>query len=194
MNRWHHSLAIALVPAAILLTPGVGHGDPDVPPKGEVEIKVVEVPGSGPRLIMRGLVEQPPRKVWAIVSDCATYKQHMPRVVSSKLLKKVGNKHTCEVTIDMPFPLSNLTAVTEATHEESDKGMKRSWQLVSGDYKYNDGSWEVKPLGDGSTSLVTYQVHAEPKSAVPEFIRERAQKSAMPDLMNRIRSESAKVP
>lgn len=173
--------------------PRAAAGD-DLPARGQVELKTFPVDGSStPRIVMRAVMELPPQKIWQIVSDCSTYKDHLPRVAASRLLRKDGNKVTCEVTIAMPFPLSNLTAVTEAVHEESDKGMARRWKLVRGDYKVNTGSWEIRPLEGGKSSLVTYTVHAEPNTAVPDWIRESAQKKALPEMMERVRAEAGKV-
>ncbi|MFT3770101.1 MAG: SRPBCC family protein [Minicystis sp.] len=162
----------------------------------KVDLKTFPVPGSDtPKIVMSATLDVPPKKVWAIINDCSRYKERMPRIAAAKLLKKEGNTFTCEVTVEMPFPLSNLTAVTEAVHEESDKGMARRWKLVRGDYKSNTGSWEIKPADpEGKTSFVVYTVHAEPNTVVPAAIREAAQKSALPDLMKRVRNEAAKLP
>lgn len=170
--------------------------DPALPAKGEVEVKAFAVAGSDtPKIVVRAVMDLPAKKIWQIVSDCAHYKGRLPRVASSELVKKAGNVHTCKVTIAMPFPLSDLTATTEAVHNESDQGMTRRWKLVSGDYKVNEGSWEVKPLNkEGTQSLVTYTVHAEPNTAVPGFIRESAQKKALPDMIEHVRTEAAKLP
>jgi ribosome-associated toxin RatA of RatAB toxin-antitoxin module len=149
---------------------------------------------STPKIVMKATLDVPPKKVWAIVSDCSKYKGRLPRIAAAKLLSRSGNKFTCEVTIDMPFPLSNLTAVTEATHEESDKAMIRRWKLIRGDYKTNTGSWEIRPEAGGTKSLVTYTVHAEPNTAIPAVIREAAQKKTLPDLMARVRDEAKKLP
>lgn len=172
--------------------PGAARGD-DAP---KVNIKTFAVPGSGtPKIVMTATLDVPPRKVWAIIGDCSKYKGRLPRVKAAKLLKHEGNKFTCEVTIEMPFPLSDLTAVTEAVHEESDKLMARRWKLVRGDYKTNEGSWVIKPAdAEGKTSFVTYTVHAEPNTMVPAAIRELAQKKTLPDLMARVRREAAKLP
>src|SRR5262249_15325670 len=161
--------------AALLLlvatAPGLAAGDPDLPKKGEVEINPISLSDGSTRLVARAVLDVPPKKVWQIVSDCAHYKDHLPRIIASELVKKVGNVHTCKVTVEMPFPFSNLTGVTEAVHEESDQRMKRSWKLVSGDYKFNDGSWEVRPADKtGASSLVVYTIHAEPNSSVPGWI------------------------
>ncbi|MEP7124310.1 MAG: SRPBCC family protein [Byssovorax sp.] len=186
------ALSVLIVGAA----PRSVSADPAVPGKGEVQVTATPVAGSdSPKIVVRAVIEQPPKKVWQIVSDCAHYKDRMPHVAASELVKKVGNVHTCKVTIAMPFPLSNLTATTEAVHEETDQGMTRRWKLVSGDYKVNEGSWEVKPLNkEGTSSLVIYTVHAEPNTAIPAFIRESAQKKALPDMIERVRAEAGKLP
>jgi ribosome-associated toxin RatA of RatAB toxin-antitoxin module len=184
----------ALALAAFALAPGA-RAEEALPPAGQVEVKSFSVKDSdAPKIVVRAVLDVPAKKIWKIVSDCAHYKDHMPRIAASKLVKQSGNTYTCEVTVALPFPLSNLTGVTEAVHEESEKGMTRRWHLVSGDYKVNDGSWEVKPLGDGSKSLVVYTVHAEPKTAVPGWIRESAQKKALPEMIERVKAEASKLP
>jgi ribosome-associated toxin RatA of RatAB toxin-antitoxin module len=193
----HRFTLFALAATAALaatLTGASATGDEELPPKGQVDIKSVAVAGSSvPKIVARAVMELPAKKVWAIVSDCAHYKEHMPRILASELLRKEGKVHTCKVTVEMPFPLSNLTGITEAVHEESDAGMSRRWKLVSGDYKVNDGSWEVKPLEGGASSLVTYTIHAEPTNGVPQWIRETAQKKALPDMFERVKSEAGKL-
>ncbi len=190
---------LAWVSASLLLAavalPGAAAGDDGLPPRGTVEIKSYDVPGSStPKIVARGVMDVPAKKVWQIVSDCAHYKEHMPRVAASELLKQEGNVYTCKVTVSMPFPLSDLTGVTRAVHEESAAGMARRWTLVSGDYKVNEGSWEVKPLDDGQSSLVVYTVHAEPNTAVPAAIRELAQKKTLPEMFDRVKTEAGKLP
>jgi len=165
-------------------------------PAGDVSVDVrsVAVKGSDtPKIVATGVIAQPPEKVWKVISDCSKYKARMPHVAKARLVKHEGNKFTCEVTISMPFPLSDLTAVTEAVHEESDKGMSRRWKLVRGDYKVNSGSWEIKPHDGGKKSKIVYTVHAEPNTSLPGWIREAAQKKAIPDLFERVASEAAKL-
>jgi ribosome-associated toxin RatA of RatAB toxin-antitoxin module len=161
---------------------------------GAVEVRTSAVKGSDmPRVTAKAVLSQPPEKVWAILSDCSKYKGRMPRVASAKLLKKDGNKFTCEVTVEVPFPFSNLTAVTEAVHTESAEGMSRRWKLVRGDYKKNEGSWEIKPIDGGKKSQVTYSLHVEPNTALPASILQAAQKKAIPDLFVRLEKEAAKM-
>lgn len=160
----------------------------------QVHVRTTAVKGSDlPRITAKAVLSQPPDKVWKILSDCSKYKGRMPRIISARLLKKEGNKHTCETTVEVPFPFSNLTAVTEAIHEESPEKLSRKWKLVKGDFKRNEGSWEIKPVDGGKKSEVTYTLHVEPNTALPASIIEAAQKKAVPDLFVRLEQEAAKL-
>lgn len=159
-----------------------------------VDVRTATVKGSDmPRITAKAVLSQPPEKVWGIISDCSKYKGRMPRVAAAKLVKQEDNKFTCEVTVEVPFPFSNLTAVTEATHEVSASGMARRWKLIRGDYKRNEGSWEIKPIDGGKKSEVTYTLHVEPNTALPASILEAAQKKAIPDLFVRLEKEAGKL-
>ncbi|HEY3448741.1 MAG TPA: SRPBCC family protein, partial [Myxococcales bacterium] len=135
----------------------------------------------------------PAKKLWKIVSDCATYKDHLPRIVASKLVSREGEIHVCEVKIGVPFPLSDMTGVTRAVHTETEKAMSRRWKLEKGDYEFNEGSWEVSALEE-SKSLVVYKLHARPKARVPAWMRQSAQKKALIELFERVGKEAAKLP
>lgn len=112
----------------------------------------------------------------------------------SKLLKKSGNTFICEVEIDLPFPLSNLTAKTRGVHTVTPTKMTRKWTLIKGDFRVNTGSWVVESFNEsGTRSLVTYTVHAEPTTSVPDWVKKKARDSSMPKLIKRLRKESKKV-
>jgi ribosome-associated toxin RatA of RatAB toxin-antitoxin module len=183
----------ALALAALAATSPAPADDARSLEDGHVEITTTDVPGSDvPKVVVRAIVRSPAASVWAVVSDCAHYKERLPHTAASRLVSVSGKTVRCEVTIAIPFPFPNLTAVTEATHEVAPDHMTRTWHLVSGDYVVNDGSWDVRSIDGGAASLVTYTVHAQPKGGVPGFLRSMAQKKALPELMERLRTEAAK--
>lgn len=183
-------LCTTLCATALTTLPGTTASADDL----HVNVTTVEVKGSDtPKVVAKATIPLPPEKIWKVVSDCAHYKERMPHIAASTLLKQDGNRFTCKVTIAMPFPLSNLTAETEAVHTESAEGMSRRWKLIRGDYKVNEGSWEIKPADGGQKSIVTYSVHAEPNNSVPAWLREAAQKKAIPEMFERVKSEAAKM-
>ncbi len=163
--------------------------------KGEIGVEAIDVKNSKmPKIVVKGVVDAPPAKVWEIVSDCTKYKQRMTRIKSAKLVKKTGDTYVCDVTVELPFPLSNLRATTNAKHVNGPPTWSRSWTLIEGDYEQNDGSWVLQEFaGDPNRTFVVYTVHAVPNTAVPDWLRKRAQESSMPDVIKRLRTEVKKL-
>ena len=159
---------------------------------GEIIVSAQKVPGSDqPRATVMGVVDAPPAAIWKIVSECQNYKRTMLRVSDAVLVHKKGKVHRCKVTVDLPFPLSSLTATTDAVHTVvPGKKWDRSWTLVSGDYKKNSGSWTLAPFdATGSRTLVVYKVHAIPNLAIPDGIRRAAQRKTLPNLIENLRKQ-----
>ncbi len=157
--------------------------------KGEVEITTRAVTGSTlPEVTAHGLIDAPPEQVWAILQDCGNYQKTMLRVARSKELSRLGQKVVCEVEIALPFPLSNLVGVTEATHVVGPPKWTRSWHLLRGDYEVNEGAWTLSRYEDDpKRTLAIYRVHAIPKSAVPDAILRKGQRTAIPDMYKHLR-------
>lgn len=163
--------------------------------KGEVLSKVVEVKGHDvPAIEGKIAINTPPHIVWEVVSNCDRYGERLHKVRAARLLEKKGGEFLCEVEVELPFPLSNLKAVTRARHEASEGRYARVWSLVRGDYRFNEGSWHLSAFeGDPKRTLVLYRVHADPTVSIPAALRRKAQSRAVPDLLERVRKESEKL-
>ena len=161
---------------------------------GTITVKAYGVKGSeAPKIVVKAIIDAPIEKVWAVVSDCNTYKDHFDRIERSKELKRQGKVVFCETEVDLPFPMSNLTAQTRAVHVETGPVWSRKWTLVKGDYLVNDGSWVVhRHKGSPTRTFAIYTIHAEPTTSVPDWVRNKAQKSALPDMIKRLRKEVKK--
>tara|TARA_B100000579_G_C22643106_1_gene762438 strand:- start:135 stop:758 length:624 start_codon:yes stop_codon:yes gene_type:complete len=161
--------------------------------KGEIVKKNAESNERRVQATVTAVVDAPPEDVWAIVSDCARYAETMYRIAESKLLEKKGNHWICEVTVGVPGPLPNLTAVTDAVHTVTSKRWERKWTLIRGDYHENRGSWVLGPFNkEGTRTLVVYRASVKPKIAVPDAILKWAQKSSATEVFLRLRKEVAK--
>ena len=160
---------------------------------GHIDVRMVEVKGyNTPKAVMKAVVDAPPDKVWKIVGDCHNFHKNFDRIASSRLIEKKGSTHICEVVVDMPFPFSDLVAITTAEHKGGPDEWSRKWSLVRGDYTVNSGSWVLTPYDEaGTRTLVHYQLLAEPTSAIPDSVRIKAQKSSLPDMIKRLRKEVA---
>jgi ribosome-associated toxin RatA of RatAB toxin-antitoxin module len=158
---------------------------------GEILVSTQNVADSDvPRVTVKGVINATPERVWAIVSDCARYPGRMPRITAAREIERSGNTVVCEVTVGLPFPLSDLTSRTRATHTEGPPRWRRAWTMIEGDwdYKINDGSWTITEFqGDENRALAVYVVHAEPHTRVPQRMQRRAQESSMPGVIEALR-------
>jgi ribosome-associated toxin RatA of RatAB toxin-antitoxin module len=160
---------------------------------GEIIVTTEPVADSNvPRAKMQGVIEAPPEQVWAIIEKCGDYVKTMPRVAASKELSRDGGMMECEVTVDTPFPLSNLTSRTQVVMT-IDPGVRweRSWKLLSGDYKANEGHWLLTPYqGDPNRTHARYEVYADPKIHVPQSLINSAQARSLPKLIQGLRDQT----
>lgn len=163
---------------------------------GEVLVRPLKpTDGVGVAAEAFGIVNAPPEKVFAVVEDCARFKEFMPRTKDSALRRMEGEARICFVEISMPFPLSNLwSEVRSVSKPLPAGGFERSWTMIKGTYSRNNGKWTVQPWGaDGQRSLVTYRVDVNPDSMVPDAIIRKAQTSSLPDMYEALRKRVASL-
>ncbi|MEC8833873.1 MAG: ATP-binding cassette domain-containing protein, partial [Pseudomonadota bacterium] len=144
---------------------------------GEVLVRRVELPGGGPPEIrVEAIIDAAPADVWPVIEDCGRYRHTMPRISASEELSFKDGVQVCKVTVDAPFPLSDLTAVTRVEVRRGPPVWTRRWTLLRGDYKTNTGSWTLTPEGpDGRRSRVKYRVRVDPDIPVPGVVQAMAQ-------------------
>jgi ribosome-associated toxin RatA of RatAB toxin-antitoxin module len=163
---------------------------------GEILVTQRDVPGSDvPEATVRAVVDAPPEKVWAIVSDCGNYKTNMPNILESKQVSSTmtpeGEIRECRVVADLPFPFPDLVSHTRGVHTiEPGKRWQRTWKLLDGDYERNSGIWRVEPFGDdGKRSLVTYVLDAKPKVPLPSSIIKAISFGKLPEMIENVRKK-----
>jgi ribosome-associated toxin RatA of RatAB toxin-antitoxin module len=158
--------------------------------RGEVLVETAEVPGSNtPSVVVRGVVEATPERVWAIIDDTANYSKNLTGLKRSEEISRQGEVVRVRVTVGMPFPLKNLTSMTEGVHTVvPGERYSRVWKLLEGDYHHNAGSWTLVPFdGAAGRTFVIYKLHAEPKIRIPKKIQMLVQKKAAPEIIEKLR-------
>lgn len=161
--------------------------------KGEIIVEASKVAGSDiPETKVTAVIDAPPGEIWKLVEQCNNYPKNMIRIKKAKELSRSGNQVKCQVTAEIPWPFSDLTAITMAKHTVGPPVWKREWDLVEGDYKSNKGSWRIQSFDlENTRSLVVYQVHAVPNMSVPDSLVKKAQRETMPDLIKHVRKRVA---
>jgi ribosome-associated toxin RatA of RatAB toxin-antitoxin module len=161
--------------------------------RSEILIGTEKVPGSTtPMLVVRAMIDSPPEAVWKHIDQSSRYAEFMPRVKEARELSRDGDRIRTRMTVEMPFPLKNLTATTQARHIV-DPGVRyvREWTLEEGDYNVNAGRWIFEPFaGDATRTLAEYRVHVVPKIPVPKALKTAAQEKAMPKMIAALRARA----
>ena len=163
--------------------------------RGEIVVRNDASAHAVPQVFMQAIVEAPPAKVWRHIDDSARYQDFMPRVKKSEELSRQGDEIRSRVTIDMPFPLKNLTATSRATHTVREGELyRRAWKMESGDYDINEGAWTLvpHPSAPGRT-LVTYEARIQPRIPLPSALKQLAQEKALPGLLEALRDRVRKT-
>jgi len=186
-------LSRSLLLLATVSVSAAAHGDTRTDlDRGEVLVHVNKV-GGYDEVVLRAVLNAPPARVWRLVSNCGNFARTMPRIKASREIsrRRDGNgvEHVvCRTTVDMPFPYSDPTSVTEAIHTVKNDRWSRRWWLLRGDYKENKGSWVLTPFKrDPQRTFLTYRVIGVPKAWVPDWIRRSAQKRTLPRMIQRFR-------
>jgi len=157
--------------------------------QGEIVVYTTAVKGSDvPATVVKAVINTAPERVWRLVSHCGDYPRTMLRIKAGTEVSRKGNDIVCRVTVDMPFPYSDLTATTRVVHQVGGGRWSRRWTLMHGDYTANSGAWLLRRFGgDGNRTLVLYSAHAVPKAWVPGWVRDRAQKKTLPEMITKLR-------
>lgn len=161
--------------------------------RGEVLVSTEPVPGSPtPAIVVLAVFEHPPEAVWRHIDQSNRYAEFMPRIKQAAELSRQGADIRTRMTVDMPFPLKNLTATTRAKHTvEPGVRYVREWKLEEGDYHKNEGSWVLTPFeGNPNRALAHYRVHVIPKIPIPKAIQSAVQEKAMPKLIEALRERA----
>ena len=143
--------------------------------------------------IVEATIDAPASMVWGIVSACNDYQRTMPSIAKARELSREGDPSSsfttvCEVTADLPFPMSDLTSVNKAVHTvEADKRYVRRWQMLRGDYEFNEGSWTVAATSPTQT-LATYRIRVRPKMPVPDSMLGTFQAATLPKIIDHLRA------
>lgn len=156
---------------------------------GEIVTTSRRIPAYGESQIqIEAVVDVAPERLWDIVTDCANFRTTMPRIMKSERLSVDGDTTVCRSTVDLTWPLPDLTATTRVVQVAGRWHL--DWELVSGDYQYNQGSWDLTPFrGDPSRTHVLYTVLAAPDIPVPDAVKKAAVLHSLPGMIRGLRSQ-----
>ena len=147
-----------------------------------------------------------PGRVFEVISDYASYPQFMPYVAASEVLgKEAGTQwvfqqlafplisdryYTIRLTTDISLAAQNIYRInwTLAQGAEPVRKGRGEPTLV------NNGSWDLRPRAGGNGMQVVYFIHTDPGGALPRFIVNMANTTAVPSVIEAVRARAAVKP
>ncbi len=182
--------------------------------KGEVEgIRIynkLRAGSSSVEILAIGMIEAPPKIVWAVLRDYPGYKGEnaMPYTKEAVVLdRETGGKVTYFYSIVglPPFLYDyNIKIVDESRWDGGRGYLKSSWTLWDGPrarpapwyttrLRVNDGYWRLDPAEGETRTCATYWLFTVPAGIFPDAMANWANTEAAPKLFRKIR-DKAKLP
>jgi hypothetical protein len=155
----------------------------------------------------QGMIDAPPQAVWKAIRDYEAYTKTMPYTEVSKILDREEGEKVLYVYNVIKAPLVDrrdyaIKVVDESDWRDGQGYLKVSWtaandrapKLAEGTVRVevNDGYWKLEPREGGAKTFATYYLYTNPGGALPKWVVNRANGSAVPDVFQCVRKESKK--
>lgn len=201
----------AVLLAASLSLPALAH---DVPKPGadweeanhtdDLVVFTKDVP-KGRKIIAVGDVDASPEAVSKVVGDFSHYPDFMPYVKEAKIVSRKSDNEFVAYTLLSP-PLVDdrdyAIKVTAAPGTAQNGGVfTTAWTAVPEAeparadvvrVTLNDGEWRMEPLDGGKRTKLTYTLLTHPGGSIPNWVANKSNTKAIPDLFAAIRKRATK--
>lgn len=161
---------------------------------GEVVVHLVERRGGGPEEgVGRAVIDAPPERVFAALTDFAHYREWVPFVTRSDARPQPDGSVLSAQTLDLPGLLGRrhytVRAVSRVETGREGRLFETRWTYVPGSGNVADqrGSWSVTGLGAGR-SLATCRLWTDPGDA-PTWMMNRATARSLPWIFQGLRRQ-----
>ena len=151
-------------------------------------------------ILAESIIESPTWRVFAVISDFNRYKEFMPYVEESQIVKDEAGIRWVFQQLSFPWPISDryytIKLSYSLTHSDP-PAYTIHWTLADnqldlpqGDgepLRLNMGSWELRAVCGKPHTHVTYFVLTDPGGLLPSWIINMANSIAVPDVIEAIR-------
>lgn len=149
-----------------------------------------------------GVIDAPPEKVWRVLREYEQYGKRMPYVHEARIIHEENGGKVAYVYTLLALPFVQrrdyvLRLVDESEWSEGRGFLKISWSIDNSRapqkqrdvvrMELNDGSWMLEPLEDGRSTRVVYSLHCDPGGALPKWIVNMANGTAIPEVFTALR-------
>ena len=131
-------------------------------------------------------IEAPPDVVFQMMIRCDDALQYVPHLEACEVRERAADDTWLVVEHQIDFgwyaPAVNWTFRAEL---DADRSIR--FRQVSGDFKANEGSWELEPTPDGATTLLLYRAYIDPPGFVPSWLARSTFRRELPQMLKELR-------
>src|SRR6185436_93791 len=131
-------------------------------------------------------IEAPPEVVFQMMIRCADALKYVPHLRKCQVRDRAtdGSWLVVEHVIDFGW---YAPSVNWAFRAELDADRKISFRQVDGDFRANEGVWQLEPTPDGATTLLLYRAYIDPPGFVPNLLARSTYKRELPLMLTDLR-------
>jgi len=132
------------------------------------------------------LVDAPPSVVFVAMTRCVDAVKYVPHLRVCRIRERAADSSWAlvEQEIDFGWYAPRLRYVFRADLV-ADRSI--TFHQVSGDFKANEGMWELEPAEDGERTLLRYRVYIDPPGYVPNWLARSTFKRELPQMLADLR-------
>jgi uncharacterized protein YndB with AHSA1/START domain len=133
-------------------------------------------------------IDAPAERVFRTMTDCAEALKFVPHLIHCTVLETAldGSWQTIEHEVGYGWYLPYASYVFRAAYEPFERVR---FSGVRGDFRENEGVWELAPRRDGAATVVTYRAQVvAPRFFVPRWMVLASLKHDLPALMQGLRT------
>jgi hypothetical protein len=131
-------------------------------------------------------VDAPPAVVFEAMTRCADAIKYVPHLRVCRFRERAPDSSWAlvEQEIDFGWYAPRIRYVFRADLV-TDQSI--TFRQVSGDFKANEGRWELEPAANGERTLLRYRVYIDPPGYVPNWLARSTFKKELPQMLADLR-------
>jgi uncharacterized membrane protein len=132
-------------------------------------------------------------RIFRTLTDCSEVLAYVPHLERCAVLETAPDDswQVVEHHIHYGWLMPDAWYVIRADYERFER---IRFSNVRGDFRENQGMWELQPASGANAIIVTYRVHVVPRFYVPRWILRSALKRDLPQLMTALRARAEAPP
>jgi hypothetical protein len=131
-------------------------------------------------------IEAAPAIVFQMMIRCVDALQYVPHLQKCRVRDQAPDESWLLVEHEIDFGWYS-PRVNWVFHADLAADHRITFHQVSGDFRANEGAWELEPTADGATTLLLYRAYIDPPGFVPNWLARSTFRRELPKMLTQLR-------